>query len=143
MIAVGLTAVLLAVHLSPVAPTSDGGWVVAVAADATALETRAANELAYYVGELVKAPGAVAAPLPVVTPAAAAAKGARQFGVGPAAASALGVDPSQLRFATLGLEGFLASSNCSALLRQTGSFAVSGSATNQSSGTSAYNKCPL
>ena len=112
------------------------GWVVAVAANATVLERRAANELAYFLGEMLSTDAATteapSTPLPVVTPAAAL--GRRQFGVGTVAAVMLGVDPTQLSFAALGLEGFMASSNRTALLTNTGSFAVSGSAGNESSG---------
>ena len=86
-------------------------WVVAVAANATVVETRAANELAYFLGRMLAtatttttatgpggqpAPAPPPPPLPVVTPAAAKAAGGRQFGVGPAAATALGIDPAQL-----------------------------------------------
>ena len=105
--------------------------VVAVAPGATAIESRAARELAYFVGRLVAAPG----PLPVVAPAAA--HGKPQLGVGPAAAAALGVTAIDLSFTTLGLEGFLATSNRTALLASTGSYALSGAlgAGNASTGT--------
>jgi hypothetical protein len=55
--------------------------VVVVAANATTLEQRAANELAHFIGQLLLGDGAP--PLPVMTPAAA--KGKPQFAVGPTA----------------------------------------------------------
>jgi hypothetical protein len=105
--------------------------LVALAADATAIESRAAHELAYFVGRLVGS----TEPIRVVLPAAA--RGKPQLAVGPAAALALGVTASDLSFSALGAEGFLASSNRTALLRSTGSYALSGAvgAGNASTGT--------
>ena len=105
--------------------------VITVAADATAIESRAAHELAYFIGKLV----ASASTLQVVTPAVG--HGKPQFAVGPAAARALGVAPTDLGFADLGTEGFLVSSNRTVLLRKTGSYALSGAigASNASTGT--------
>ena len=105
--------------------------LIAVAANATAIESRAAHELAYFIGRLVGPD----APVQVVTPGAA--RGKPQLGVGPAAAMALGVAPADLSFTALGVDGFLASSNCTALLRTTGSIALSGAigAGNASAGT--------
>eukprot|EP01052_Picozoa_sp_SAG31_P009790 SAG31_NODE_523_length_14545_cov_4.805067_7_plen_176_part_00 len=105
--------------------------LVALAPDATAIESRAAHELAYFVGRLVGS----AHPLQVVLPTAAYGK--PQFAVGPAAAVALGVSRGDLSFSGLGAEGFLASSNRTALLRSTGSYVLSGAADagNASTGT--------
>jgi hypothetical protein len=109
------TAVLPAVVVAESPPP-----LVVVAANATAIESRAAHELAYFLGQLV----ASDAPVQVVTPVAA--RGKPQLGVGPSAATALGVAPTDLSFTALGAEGFLASSNRTTLLRTTGSIALSG-----------------
>ena len=81
---------------------------VAVAPDASAPELGAAAELALWAGRV-----AGTAPLAVVQPAALRS-GEPHFAVGVGAVLAAGVVPGQLAFATLGEEGFSASSNSSA-----------------------------
>jgi hypothetical protein len=101
--------------------------VVAVAADATQAEREAAAELAALAGKLCGG-----TPLTVTTPAAAKAKA--QLAVGVGAATAIGLAPGDLSFAVLGTEGFVASSNRTAGLLSSGSYALSG-APNSTSGT--------
>lgn len=64
------------------------------------------------------------APLLIASPAAA--KNKPQLAVGVGAATALGIVPADLSYATLGAEGFVASSNRTAGLVQTSSYALSG-----------------
>eukprot|EP01052_Picozoa_sp_SAG31_P027930 SAG31_NODE_2654_length_5292_cov_2.266898_2_plen_403_part_00 len=112
----------------PRRPPALSMFVVAVASDATAAEQEAAAELASMVGQLVRTPGA----LRIVTPAAAAGK--PQLAVGAAAAAAVGIAREDLLFEALGAEGFVATSNRTAALRASGSYALSG-APNSTSGT--------
>ena len=117
-------------HTTSIAPPTHvlSAMVVAVASDATAPEKEAAAELAAMVGQLCGMPSA----LPITTPTAA--KGKPQLAVGIGAATALGIEPGDVAFSVLGAEGFVASSNRSSHLRETGSYALSG-ASNSTVGT--------
>ena len=107
--------VLLAAVLSLLGPTAVTGGSeapcplaamrVAVAADASASELGAAEELALWVGRVAGTAG----PLAVVQ-LAVLRPGQPHFAVGVGAALAAGVAPGQLSIAALGDEGFVASS---------------------------------
>lgn len=119
--------------LTIMTPPSFCTMLVAVAEDATDPEHAAAAEMAALAGQVCKGPT-----LTIATPAAA--KGKPQLAVGAGAAMAAGVAAQDLTFSALGKEGFVASSNRSAQLRDTGSYALSGAANmsglaNSTSGT--------
>ena len=64
--------------------------------------------------------------LTITTPQAA--QGMTQLAVGAGAARAVGISSDDLTFAALGKDGFVASSNRSLQLRESGSYALSGAA---------------
>ena len=96
--------------------------VVTVASDATAAEREAAGELAAAAGEMCGDGSA----LKITTPSAATGK--QQLAVGVGAATALGVPATDMAYEVLGAEGYVASSNRSAALRASNSYALSGAA---------------
>jgi hypothetical protein len=100
--------------------------VVTVASDATAAEQEAAGDLAALVGGLCGDGSA----LKIVTPSAATGK--PQLAVGVGAATSLGIPTTDLSYEALGAEGFVASSNRSAALRSSNSYALSGAANSTS-----------
>ena len=91
--------------------------VVALAPDATQPEQGAAAELAGLAAHICNGPA-----LAITTPAAA--RGKAQLAVGAGAATAVGIAAADLTFAALGKDGFVASSNRSSSLRETGSYAL-------------------
>ena len=95
---------------------------VAVAADGSVAELEAAALLAGFMGRLNSGGNESAAPLAVVSPAAAA--GRPHLAVGTAAAAALGVPATAL--AGLGAEGFILSSNRTAEIRSTCAVVLAG-----------------
>jgi hypothetical protein len=94
--------------------------IIAVAPDAPEPERAAAAELAALAGDMCG--GALDITFP------ANASGRPQLAVGTGAAMAVGIAPADLHASVLGEDGFVASSNRSATLRATGSFALSGAA---------------
>ena len=117
----GITTAAPRAAVQPAAAPAFCKMVVAVAADATGPENAAAAEMATLAGQVCKGPT-----LTITTPAAA--KGTPQLAVGVGAATALGIAPQDLTFSALGRDGFVASSNRSAQLRDTRSYALSGAA---------------
>ena len=94
--------------------------IITVAPDAPEPERAAAAELAALAGDMCG--GALDITFP------ANASGRPQLAVGTGAALAVGIAPADLHASVLGEDGFVASSNRSATLRATGSFALSGAA---------------
>ena len=107
-----------------------GPWpLIVVASDAPAVEQQAAKLLASWCGRLPFGERGAFGELPIVTPAVAAkAKNKTQFAVGASATAALGLLASDLSFDKLGGDGFVLTSNRTALLRSApaGSVALSG-----------------
>ena len=104
------------------------GWppAIVVALDASAAEQQAAQLLATWCGKLgAWSNNCQHCPLPIVTPAAATGK--PQFAVGVAATAALGLSASDLALDALGVDGYVLTTNRTALLRASaGSVALSG-----------------
>jgi hypothetical protein len=103
--------------------------LIVLASDAPAVEQQAAKLLANWCGKLHFGERGAFGTLPIVTPAVAAkAKNKTQFVVGASGSAALGILASDLTFDKLGGDGFVLTSNRTALLRSAaaGSFALSG-----------------